>query len=442
MLPHSKKEEKNMARSEAQIHSTELLLTLDCLLHESDEDNPIKAVDICRYGASKYGLKYNGGVKGDEIKRQRISACLRFLDDLSKNKKVELPFTLKCSGKKKYYIEQKNGLSSDKVASILAAIKNDRYTKDEDVDSLIESVLDAFGTNSNSKEIIKKQFRLLIRGCSKFDKETMRKYNLIDKAYRDNKMIKVSPIDVNNNTVNYIWHRVYFIKEVNKEPYAFLIPVSQYSNAKANKDNYIFAPIANIAIPKGTYSDVISDEFVANRDLNKLFLKQNPHLAERYVSLDEFLENEKLPLGGKRSIVTFHFELSSLGVIKKSFEDFFSEDFVYQKSHLSSRAYETIKQDDEFFASFSIYSVSDNKECKYGLVNFPVNLNAFKVWLLTNPYKEGKTTIADMISVIKPNRINYDLAKYYFEKYEKHLNLLPKDDFFDILDNGFKDDEE
>lgn len=95
-----------MKRTDTQIHFIELLLTLDYLLNNTDENNPATQQKICAY-AQKYGLKFSGGKAGDDIKRQRISNCLSFLENISIKYPDALPFILETTDSGKYYIEQK-----------------------------------------------------------------------------------------------------------------------------------------------------------------------------------------------------------------------------------------------------------------------------------------------------------------------------------------------
>ena len=84
----------NMAFSDTRIHQIELLLTLDYLLRFTDEDHPATREDICRH-ANDFGLKYDSKAKsGNDVRRQRISDCLKFLMDVTTKFSEEVPFVL------------------------------------------------------------------------------------------------------------------------------------------------------------------------------------------------------------------------------------------------------------------------------------------------------------------------------------------------------------
>ena len=423
-----------MARSEAEIHSIELLVTLDYLLHHTDEDHPARQQDICRYANDKYGIKYNNGAAGDKIKRQRIANCLNFLERISNEFTSDVPFVLEKTDGGKYYIEQRNGLNASQVASLLAAIKNDQYTKDEDVDTLCERVLDAFSTNEDNRNIIKKECNKLIRTGSKYDAETLRKMRLIETAYRDAKMIKVRYKILDSKLNVYLeyffWYRVYFIKEYNHELYALLIPIAQITNEerlgllKFNQD-YVFQRIDDIDIPTGSARVLLCED--DNRDLNEQFKLKNPEIAKEYGSLDNFLVKTKLPFSGESIIVSFYFDLHLLKFIKKSYEEYFSEDFNYQQSNISKNELNDLVSVCSEIRSFTLLDVSDttNKKPTQGLATISINKSAFISWLLSHPHKQGNVIIADMITIIKPSGIKRDIALYYRDKllrYSKYLD--------------------
>lgn len=117
-----------MAFSDTRIHQIELLLTLDYLLRFTDENHPATQIDICRH-ANNFGLKYDSKAKSsNDVRRQRIGDCLKFLMEVTSKFPEEAPFILQQNNSGKYYIESKNYLSEDQVIKILAAVKNYRYT--------------------------------------------------------------------------------------------------------------------------------------------------------------------------------------------------------------------------------------------------------------------------------------------------------------------------
>ena len=98
-----------MAHSDTRIHQIELLLTLDYLLNYTDEFNPATQIDICEH-ARKYGLKFDKNAKtGNQVRRQRISECLKFLRQITDDFTDDVPFVLETTDSGKYYIEQRHG---------------------------------------------------------------------------------------------------------------------------------------------------------------------------------------------------------------------------------------------------------------------------------------------------------------------------------------------
>ena len=425
-----------MALSDTRIHQIELLLTLDYLLHFTDESNPATQIDICEH-ARKYGLKYDKNAKkGNQIRRQRIGDCLKFLGQISEEFTADIPFVLEMTDSGKFYVEQRNGLNESQVAKILAAISNDKYTEDEDVNFLIDRVLSAFSTSEDNRRTINNEYKNLIRGVKKYDKETIRKINLVEKAYKEGKMIKIreSILDpTKNKMIHYFfWYRVYLIKEMQGKPYAFMLQIGQtdlderYGRFVYFNDEYIFKPIQKINVAPGTERMVLCDDADENRDFNKLFQKRCPKNAKKFGSIDNMLEKQILPMGGVTSIVSFYFRLGIEDLIKRSFEDFFYEDFRYQKTNMVEGLERKLGDLLDEMGSFKIVTdePKKNEPPKYGLVNVSVDLSSFKSWLLSDPHGDGAACIADLITIIKPLSLNEDLAEYHYSKLMKKAKYL------------------
>ncbi len=422
-----------MAKQDTRIHQIELLLTLDYLLNHTDEDHPATQQDICRH-ALNYGLKYNGGVAGDDVKRQRVAKCLEFLRDVTDKFTDEVPFVLETTDSGKYYIEQKNGLDTFQVAKIIAAIKNDKYTKDDDVDFLVERILSAFGTSEDSKKEIKRESNRLLRGVKKLDKETLRKIRLVDKAYKENRLIKVHHKILRPETHQWdefdMWYKVYLIKEFRNKLYAFMLPVTMgYVRMR-----YIFDAIELIPIAQGPDKFVLNYDDEENKDFGdfeELFKKNDPKLAAKYGSLDQFVEKTIMPIGGKTCIVSFKFRIELKDIIKQSFEDYFNEEFRYQEISEIKNADATIQAMGSDLDSFEIVYVTDGEKTKrpptHGLVNISVNNRSFTAWLLSDPYAEGHICIADMITILKPTSLYESLALYHYHKMIKLAKFLPEE---------------
>lgn len=424
-----------MALSDTRIHQIELLLTLDYLLHHTSENNPATQIDICEH-ATKYGLKFDKNAKqGNQVRRQRIGECLKFLKEISDTFVDVVPFLIETTNSGKYYVEERHGLNENQVAKVLAAIKNDKYTKDEDVDFLIERVLDALSTNEENRKLIEYEYKRLLRGGFKYDKETIRKINLIEKAYQEGKMVKVrhSIVDTKNKKVvdYFFWYRVYLIKEFKNKPYAFMLPIGQVNlddrtgRLVFNK-GYIFDPIEDIAIPDEPNKNVLCDDFDENRDFNLLFENKCPKLAKKYGTIDEMLLNKIIPNGGETCIASFYFKLGVKDILKRSFEEFFSEPFRYQETNASLFMDDKIYDSMAGFDNFIIVTdePKENEPAEDGLVNLSVDLNSFKAWLLTDPHGDGRVCIADMVTIIKPEVINKELSEYFYFKLMNRTKYL------------------
>ena len=424
-----------MALSDTRIHQIELLLTLDYLLNYTDEFNPATQIDICEH-ARKYGLKFDKNAKtGNQVRRQRISECLKFLRQITDDFTDDVPFVLETTDSGKYYIEQRHGLNESQVAKILAAISNDKYTKDEDVSFLIDRILSAFSTSEENRRIIDSEYKRLLRGGKKYDKETIRKINLIERAYREGKMIKIkfSVIDPDNKKVvdYFFWYRVYLIKEFHNKPYAFMLPIGQINvDEKIGRlqffNGFLYEPIEKIDVANEPERNVLCDDLDEHRDFEELFRKKCPNQARKYGTIDNMLEQNILPNGGKACIVSFYFNLGLKDILRRSFEEFFSESFRYQETNMIAGIENQIK---DFVGGMDNWQIvteesQKNEYPKYGLVNISVDNNSFKSWLLSDPHGDGSVCIADMVRIIKPLSLNEDLANYYSEKLLKRVDYL------------------
>ena len=441
-----------MKRSDTRIHQIELLLTLDYLLRFTDEDHPASREEICRH-ANDFGLKYDSKAKsGNDVRRQRITEVLDFLDELSVKYPDNVPFLLNSTKSGKYYIEQRNYLNEEQVAKVIAAIKNDKYTKDDDVELLIERVLGAFSSSEYNREVIMHECDRLLRGVKKLDKETLRKTRLIDKAFRENRLIKIRTTTVGtekNINVNYdFWYKVYMIKEFNHSLHAFLLPV--YTGKLRFFKNYIFDPIERINVVDGKDSEVLNYDEDENKDFgdwDKLFARTNPKLAQKYGTLDRMIEKTIMPNGGKTCIVTFYFPLALKKVLAKSFEEFFGEPLRYQETNIINGIEKTIKEDLSHMDNWTIVTCGDKKdqELTHGLVNISVDNDSFMSWLLSDPYANASVCIMDMIKLVKPTSLLHDVAVYHslkMMKYVDSLNENEKDNVINFMINSFKTEHE
>ncbi len=443
-----------MTLSNTGIHQIELLLTLDYLLNHTNENHPATQIDICEH-ARKYGLKFDKSAKqGNQVRRQRIGECLKFLKQVSDDFVDDVPFVLETTDSGKYYIEQRHGLNENQVAKILAAISNDKYTKDEDTDFLIKRVLGAFSTNDENRKIIDAEYKRLLRGGKKYDKETIRKINVIEKAYLEGKMVKIrfSVFEGKGNSCidYYFWYRVYLIKAYHDKLYALLIPIGQidvnetYGRLMFYND-YIFEAIENIDIPNEPERKILCDDFDDNRDFNELFREKCPKLAKEYGTLDEMVRRKILPNDGNTSIVSFYFNLGVKDYLKRSFENFFSENFRYQERDTIKGIESEIKDLSVSIDNWTIVTdePKKSKHPEYGLVNISVDSKSFMSWILSDLHGDGSFCVADAITIIKPSSINENLANYYCNHLINKLKYLkesPKRTMFQLIKSDLADE--
>ena len=427
-----------MALSDTKIHHIELLLTLDYLLNHTDEFNPATQIDICEH-AKNYGLKFDKNAKaGNQVRRQRISECLKFLKQITNDFPDAFPFVLETTDSRKYYIEQRHGLNEDQVAKILAAISNDKYTKDEDVNFLIDRVLSAFSTSAENRHIISNKYKSLLVGGKRYSKEVLRKTFLIEKAYRESKLIKIKSSGLDAKTKKIVnrlfWYRVYLIKEYRHKLYALMFPIGEI-NADIKKERlyfsnyYIFDSIENIDVVNDSEKNVLCNDFDEHRDFEKIFQQKCSNQAKKYGTIDNMLKQSILPNGGNISIVSFSFNLGLLDILKRSFEEFFSESLRYQEMDIPEES-KNKKQAEPLTYSFNwrIKYIEDTKKAcpKYGLVNISVDEKSFKSWLLSDPFGDGNACIADMVTIIKPTSLNKELAMFYFDQLRKRREYLTR----------------
>lgn len=404
---------------DTRIHQREILITLDYLLHHTDEDHPARAVEICRYANKEYGITYQGeGVSGNQIKRQRVSECLKYLKELSD--KYDFPFVLAHAGGGKFYIEERNGLSDEQTARLLVAIYNDPYIGKEGTEFYEGRILDAFATTKASKEAIKKLSSLYLQGGDKQSEEVIQKIEILEKAYRDNCPIKVQwPGEKYPE-----WTKVCYLKEVHHDPCAFLLPACSLP-IQGSKGRYLFDKIENIVLPSTNYNQLAcSDkkEIEEYADNEKVFRLSNPKLAKRYGCLDRMLKKTIPSLGEKDGVVSFYFKDVDEKVISKSFESFFGEKFHCQNVDNASLFLGRESDLDRRKMSFIIRkkeSLSNQK-----LVHFFADFFQFKSWLLSDPFGDGESCIGDYVEVMCPESINVDFANYYLKKMDAYYNYL------------------
>lgn len=128
-------------------------------------------------------------------------------------------------------MNKKNGLDNSQVAHLLAALKNDKYTSEDDAEFLMENVLNTFSTSDDNRKKIMDEFSLLNRDVKKCGRNTLKNVELFKKAYKENKIIKVKgPLSFRDD---YSWHRVCYIKECDGKLFVLLLPLEKRYHQKA-----------------------------------------------------------------------------------------------------------------------------------------------------------------------------------------------------------------
>ena len=404
---------------DTRIHQREILITLDYLLHHTDKDHPVKQTDICRYADEKYGITYQGeGVPGNQIKRQRVSECLKYLKELSD--KYEFPFVLETTLGGKFYIEERNGLSEEQVARVLAAVRSDPYIGKDDTEFYEERILDAFATTEDSKKSIQELSACYLQGGEKKSEEVIQKIKILEEAYRNNCPIKVQWPGESDPE----WAKVCYLKEVNHDPYVFLLPACSLLR-QDGKDHYLFEKIENIVFPTLKRSELFfrdekrKKEFADN---DEMFRLSNPKLAKRYGHLDRMLMKMIPSLGEKDGVVSFCFKDVDERAISKSFESFFGEKMHYQNVENANLLLGRERDFDPREMSF--IARRENRPSDQKIVHFFTDLAPFKSWLLSDPFGDGRSCIGDYVEVMSPESINVDFANYYFKKMDAYYNYL------------------
>lgn len=418
-----------MERSAAKINQIELLLTLDYLLNYTDKDHPATQQDICRH-ARDFGLKYDPkATSGNDVRRQRVGGCLQLLQYICYKFKDtdQIPFVINSTESGKFYVEKKNNLSEEQIIKILSAIKNDKYTKNEDTDFLINKLLDSL-SNKYNRDFLKQEVQKTSKRVKKYSSTTNKKMNLVNKAYQEGKCILVFKSHLvslkkenlsktrnkhqRNSSSNFgfvdekFYCRVYLIKELSNKPHAILIPL--------NKPGVIVDAIENLNIPIYlSERELLIDDFDDNRDFNKLFFANNKYFATRYKSLDEYIEKSVIPESGFAFKVSFYFNYWNIDKIKNSFEEYFSikmpvikcDRFEVDESQTKrDAALERPYKNDKF--AIKCEPLSDVKTPKFGVVNIEINKNALISWILKNP------EVAQAITVVSPYSVNKTLGDY------------------------------
>ena len=421
-----------MRRNDTRIHHIELLLTLDYLLNYTDEKHPATQQDICRH-ALDFGLKYDSKTNvGNDFRRQRIGECLQFLQSIcyKYSDSNKIPFTINTTDGGKFYLEKKNDLNEEQIIKILSAIKNDKYTKDEDTDFLIEKLLDVF-SNRYNKEYFKEELNKVIKNVKKYNFSTNRKLRLVYKAFNEGKMIKIRYDTINKFHKSCdAWYRVYKIKEYENKPHAILLLVGNDEGFHIR--GMLFDAIENLMIPNLKDGECLCEDMEENRDLDKLFASKNRVLTKYYGNIENLLNANIRPQGLFAFKISFYFSLRNEDIIKQSFEEFFSMPLEYTKCSRFETLEETNygkavilpRKNDE--GTLKPIPLKENEKSKYGVCNILLNADAFKEWVISS--YDSHRNMVDIIHIVSPSFINESIASYYYDHLLDHLdNLSDKD---------------
>lgn len=442
-----------MKRTDTEIHQIELLLTLDYLLNYTDKEHPASQQDVCRH-AKDFNLKYDpNATSGNDVRRQRIGDCLQFLQSISYKfeNTNKIPFVVNRTDSGKYYIEEKNHLNKDQIINILAAVKNDKYLRNEDTDDLIDKLLNSL-CSKNNKELYKVELEKKNKRVIKYRNVLIKKIKLIQKAYEEKKCILIlrprlrhiygEKIVEGKRVVDKhklflrlvdeeVYCRVYRTEEHNNKLYAILLPL------KGSK--IMFEAIDNLNIPTELSERklLLDDEDDENR-LEYLFESNNPSLARRYHSLDRYIEKSIRPEGGYIYKTSFYFKYRYIDQVRKSFEEYFSCEMPYVRCRRFT--IDKNKKDMRILSKKGCYAITCEpseqppSRLDYAVVNIEINRNALVTWLENNP------SIAELVDVVSPRSINEEVGNYYLNLLLRYQYTLGRDEILNRLNSSDFDD--
>lgn len=436
-----------MIKSDTRIHHIELLLTLDYLLNYTNEEHPATQQDICRH-AIKYGLKYDSNAKqGNDVRRQRIGECLKFLKEVCDTFPDKVPFILEKTNSGKYYIEQKNNLNKEDIITILSSIKDNKELSEEDSSYYIDSLLNVL-SNVHEKNDIKKETFSINKYAYKNDRETSRKIRLVKKAFNKKKLIlvrwEIYPMDSHENPyIEDKWYRVYKVDEYYNELYALLLPVDDSSSVL--RYHPMFEKVRLLNIPNKKEREILVDDFEENRDLEKL-LKLCSEPINGIMGLSFKIKENLFPLQGRIVFVSFHFRLAFEKFIKPLYKQFFQKDLEYTKCKEFEIKKDYIfgyaRRPDEKMVDIIVPTPLKKGEVpKYGVVNLKVNEIGFFGWINIDPHNEGHAYISDMIKIVYPSKYNCRLGNLYLDHFKKYLSSYSSEDIKEIADRLIRERE-
>lgn len=415
-----------MSRSDTEIHNTELILTLDYLLNHTDKKHPAMQLDVCRY-AVKYGLKFDEkNPAGNDVKRQRIGECLKFLCRVSQKFPDDSPFRIEMTSGGKYYVSQKTPLSEEQVLKVLTAVKNDKYLEERESNQLLGLLLGIF-TNEENEDRLEKEMEKRALNPHKLDAVSTRKMKLLRQALKEKKTILIAHHDYLSGDLKYVPTieercRVYRILEFSGKPYAFLIPIS--TDRSSNRPFYC-EPISAFEIPD-VENILVSD---SDRDLEEMVHRQFKTMyLYGFDSLEKLITENKRPVHGVPFKVSFYFHLSAYHWVKSSFEECFSAALPFQLC----AGFEKIPEEEVSRKNEKYYlaphPLKPGERPIWCVVNTMLDLGAFRSWLLSDMTGEGKAHVIDTVHVVGPSYLKRDIYRFYLGHALSYAKQLPPED--------------
>ena len=444
-------------QTDTEIHRNELLITLDYLVRHTDKKHPAKAVAICEYAKDEYGLEYDKkkdyqSKSSGDISRKRVGDVLKYLYGISEKHPYNFPFAIEQAEGGKYYVSNKYGFDDEDISKILAAIRNDKYTSNNETFELYEKLLDAF-SSEYTRDSIEKGAKNLDRGVKKY------KYNkalqLVKKAHNEKALLRIKKQTFLISS-DYYYCYVYDIRELNNKPNAILVPTN-------GDDHPFIIPVNEISFPDVPESELVVKDDEKGDRIKEAF-ERNKYLVDIYGNIDNYIK-ERL-LVRKNMKVSFYFSYNNYQRIKNSFESNFdtelevikaskfkiNEDIANYnyKNKLNRNLTQKIRNE---YAITDIVSPRNNDDFAYGVVNMELNPYDVEHWLMSNP------NISRLITIVAPYRIKSELANELFhgafqfvdslnpmstrylefgkleEKYNQCLNKL-------LMDSKYVDQEE
>lgn len=415
--------------SDTRIHQVELLVTLNYLLNYTDEDHPAKQTDICKYAAEKYKLKYDPKKQaGNDIKRQRIGECLNFLRELSMRFPNDVPFSLELTDGNKYYLEYKYDLTEEQIVKILAAIKNDKYTRDEDTNLLTEKLLVLLSSQHNRERYIK-EANDMTRGVKKHSSVLAAKLKLVERAFNEKKLLHINLdiLDTDKKTTcrYHFYYRVYKIFEYRGKPLALLVPIDK-------KFLFTGVRIDPIEFLDINMEEPLIDEFDPKRDLDAQYRRVDPELAKEYPNLEDLVKyGAPAPYSFGAFKVSFAFRYGMLKYIKSSFENHFGKKLPYTVC----KSYDTVENIDKSFTSDEYYIKpipgpldKEHPGWNYCVVNTILSYGAFRSWLLSDVHGDGRLGIFGCLNIEGPSYIVPSILDFNVKEIIKHKDKLSPED--------------